>query len=64
MKGFVFKGNLGDLADQVSTWSKKKSRKKKQKQNSFFNFCWKSKFGFEIYFLIWLWKGKPKEIQN
>lgn len=39
MKGFVFKGNLGDLADQVSTWAKKKSRKKKQKQNSFFNFC-------------------------
>lgn len=38
MKGFVFKGNLGDLADQVSTWAKKKSRKKNRKQNFFFNF--------------------------
>lgn len=35
MKGFVFKGNLGDLADQVSTWAKKKSRKKNKNKIPF-----------------------------
>ena len=28
MKRFVFKGNLGDVTDQISTRAKKKSRKK------------------------------------
>ena len=41
MKGFVFKGNLGDLADQVSTWAKKKSRKKKTKTKFLFQFLLK-----------------------
>ena len=32
MKRFVFsKGNLGDLADQINTRAKKKSRQKKKK---------------------------------
>ena len=33
MKGFVFKGNLGDLADQVR--AKKKSRKKNKNKIPF-----------------------------
>ena len=44
-----FKGNLGDLTDQISTPAKKKYRKK---QTATFIFYRKSKFGFEIRFSI------------
>ena len=37
MKKKFFQGNLGDLIDQISTWTKIKSRKNRT-QNSFFNF--------------------------
>ena len=54
-KDLFFKDNLVDLTDQISNLAKKKSRKK-WTQNSFFNFYWNSKFGFEICFSIFTFR--------
>ena len=46
------KGILGDVTDQRSASTQKRFREKTDR-NTFFNFYWKSKFGFEIRFSIW-----------
>ena len=46
MKYSFFKGELGDLTDEISTRAKNKSREK-TKLKFILNFYWKSKFGFE-----------------